>query len=76
MTRSELRIFSVIGKEAVDVEGSAVEAWKVEERRADGALQATWWLLERSPYMVYGEVILPNGQIQRMTEVEIPGSHH
>jgi hypothetical protein len=76
MSRSELRIFSVIAKDTVDVEGSAVEAWKVEERRADGALQATWWLLERSPYMVYGEVVLPNGQVQRMTEVEIPGSHH
>lgn len=33
---------------------------------------ATWWLLERSPYMVYGEVPLPNGQVRRMTEVEIP----
>ena len=27
---------------------------------------------ERSPYMVYGEVPLPNGRVQRMTEVAIP----
>ena len=33
---------------------------------------ATWWLLDKSPYMVYGEVPLPDGTIQRMTEVEIP----
>jgi hypothetical protein len=31
-------------------------------------------LLDKSPYMVYGEVPLPNGQVRRMTEVEIPGS--
>lgn len=73
MPRSELRIFSVIGRGPVDVEGTAVTAWKVEERRhADRTLVATWYLTERSPYMVYGEVPLPNGQVQRMTEVAIP----
>jgi hypothetical protein len=73
MTRTELRIFTVIGLDTVDVEGSTVVAWKVEERRhADAALLATWWLTEASPYMVYGEVIQPNGQVRRMTEVEIP----
>jgi hypothetical protein len=71
MTRAELRIFTVVGKETVDVEGTRVESWKVEERRADHSLYATWWLLDESPYMVYGEIPLPNGQIQRMTEVEI-----
>ena len=73
MTASELRIFTVIGKAAVDVEGSRVNAWKVEERtHADGKLLATWYMTEKSPYMVYGEVVLPTGRVQRMTEVEIP----
>jgi hypothetical protein len=73
MTKAESRIFTVIGKESIDVEGTNFEAWKVEERRADRSLYATWWLLDESPYMVYGEIPLPNGQIQRMTEVEIRG---
>lgn len=75
MTQAETRIFTVVGRATVDVEGSAVQAWKVEERRhADRALLATWYLLEESPYMVYGEMVLPNGQVRRMTEVEIPTS--
>jgi hypothetical protein len=74
MTQSELRIFTVIGQGPVVVEGTEVKAWKVEERRhADRRLLATWYLTEASPYMVYGEVPLPNGQVQRMTEVAIPG---
>jgi hypothetical protein len=73
MTSSELRIFTVVAREPVDVEGSRVTAWKVEERRhADRKLLATWYLTESSPYMVYGEVVLPNGQLQRMSEVAIP----
>jgi hypothetical protein len=73
MTNSELRIFTVLGKVRVDVEGTDVEAWKVEERRnADRGLTATWYLTETSPYMVYGEVPLPNGQVQRMSEVALP----
>jgi hypothetical protein len=71
MTTAETRIFTVIGMETVDVEGSAIEAWKVEEHKADGVLYATWWLLDESPYMVYGEIVLPDGRIQRMTEVEV-----
>ena len=73
MSNSELRIFSVLGKVRVNVEGTDVEAWKVEERRhADRVLTATWYLTETSPYMVYGEVPLPNGQVQRMSEVALP----
>jgi hypothetical protein len=73
MTRAELRIFSVLGRVSVNVEGSDVTSWKVEERRySDHQLLATWYLVATSPYMVYGEVPLPNGQIQRMTEVAIP----
>ncbi len=72
-TTSELRVFTVLGRTDVDVEGTKVNAWKVEERRrADKVLLATWYLLDRSPYMVYGEVPLPDGSVQRMTEVEIP----
>lgn len=72
MTKSEMRVFSVLGRTPVDVEGSRVNAWKVEERRqADGQLLGTWYLLDTAPYMVYGEVPLPNGQVQRMTEVSL-----
>ena len=73
MPASEMRVFTVIGRTDVDVEGTMVNAWKVEERRqSDRVLLATWWLLDKSPYMVYGEVPLADGSIQRMTEVEVP----
>lgn len=73
MKASELRVFTVLGKVTVDVEGTRVTAWKIDEHRhADRKLLATWYMTEDSPYMVYGEVVLPNGQIQRMTEVAIP----
>ena len=69
-------VFTVVGKETIDVEGTKMEAWKVTEHGyADRKLRATWWLLDRSPYMVYGEVPLANGSIQKMTEVEIPRSN-
>jgi uncharacterized protein (TIGR02246 family) len=71
--KSEMRVFTVIGKVDVNVEGTMVNAWKVEERKQDDRrLLATWWLLDKSPYMVYGEVPLPDGTVQRMTEIEIP----
>lgn len=73
MATAEMRVFIVLGKVDVDVEGTKVNAWKVEERKqADNRLLATWYLVEKSPYMVYGEVPLPDGSVQRMTEVEIP----
>ena len=73
MTKSELRIFTVLGQVSVNVEGTDVRSWKVEERRySDKQLLATWYLVDKSPYMVYGEMPLPNGQTQRMTEVAIP----
>ena len=74
LTKAEDRIFKVVGLDKVDVEGTMVESWKVEEYRMDKSLYATWWLLDKSPYMVYGEIVLPNGQVQRMSEVEIPMS--
>lgn len=73
MTASELHEFTIVGQTDVDVEGTIVNAWKVVERKhADGKLLATWFLLDTSPYMVYGEVPLPDGSIQRMTEIQIP----
>jgi CubicO group peptidase (beta-lactamase class C family) len=75
MTASDPRIFSVLRDTVVNVEGTPVRSWKVEERRqADRSLVATWYLIDKKPYMVYGEVPLPNGQVRRMTEVEIPMS--
>lgn len=75
MTKAEMRVFTVVGQTPIKVEGTDVVAWKVEEHReADAKHLATWYLLDSSPYMVYGEVPLPNGQIQRMSEVEIPRS--
>ncbi len=75
MAQAEGRVFTALGRESVAVEGARVEAWKVEERRqTDRVLLATWWLLEKSPYMVYGEVPLPNGRVRKMTEVEVAPS--
>jgi len=73
MRTAEDRIFTIVGTARVNVEGTPVEAWKVEERRAaDRHLLATWYLLDKSPYMVYGEAIRADGRIQYMSEVEIP----
>ncbi len=73
MPVAETRIFTIIGKEPTMVEGKEWQAWKVEERReSDRKLLANWYLVEDSPYMVAGEVFLPNGQVQKMTEIALP----
>ncbi len=73
MARAEVRVFTVLDEVSLTVEGTAARAWKVlEHRESDGKLMATWYLTNDSPYMVYGEVLLPNGKTQRYTEVEIP----
>jgi hypothetical protein len=73
MPAPETRIFAVVKDTVVNVEGTMVRSWKVEERRhSDKALMANWYLIDQSPYMVYGEVPLPDGRVRRMTEVEIP----
>ena len=73
MPTAESRIFSVIGREPTMAEGTEWNAWKVEERReSDRKLLAIWYLLDESPYMVAGEVFLPNGQVQKMTEIALP----
>jgi len=75
MPASEMRVFTVLGKAPVTVEGASVTAWKVEERVRDGGrLVATWWLTEASPYMVYAEVALPDGGVQRMSGVALDGA--
>lgn len=72
MRDAEVRVFSVVGLERVQVEGAWVESWKVEERsEREGRLVATWYLTEQSPYMVYAEVPLANEQVQRMTGVSL-----
>ena len=73
MPLAETRIFSIIGQVPTMVEGKEWQAWKVEERReSDRTLLAVWYLLDESPYMVAGEVYLPNGQVQKMTEIALP----
>ncbi len=72
MQAAETRIFSVVREEPVQVEGSEVMAWRVEEYVEEtGRLHAVWWLTESSPYMVAAEVMLPDGQVQRMTGVAL-----
>lgn len=71
-TASDYRVFETYGDTAVMVEGTSVRAIKVDERRrVDGRHVATWYLLLESPYMVYGEIPLPDGRVQRMTEVAV-----
>jgi hypothetical protein len=72
-TTSDYRVFDIHGDTTVMVEGAPVRAIKVDERRrTDRVLVATWYLLLESPYMVYGEIPLPDGRVQRMTEVAVP----
>ena len=73
MPNAESRIITIVGKVPTMVEGKEWQAWKVEERReSDRTLLANWYLVEDSPYMVAGEVFLPNGQVQKMTEIALP----
>jgi hypothetical protein len=73
MAAAESRIFSVLGQQELTVEGTAWRAWKVEERReSDRRLMAVWYLVEEPPYMVAGEAYLPDGRVQKFTEVVLP----
>lgn len=64
-------VFRVLGERTVDVEGEQVTAWVVEERvAATDELTATWYMTERSPYMVLAEIPGPNG-ITRITGVAL-----
>ena len=73
MPDAVLHVFTVRDRQPVEVEGTSVEAWRVDEHRhSDGTLVATWYLVDRSPYMVYAEIPLANGTVQRMTGVALP----
>jgi hypothetical protein len=73
VTVADYRVFAVKQDTTLMVEGTAVVARKVEERkRSDGSLYANWYLLTVEPYMVYGEIPLADGRVQRMTEVGVP----
>ena len=72
MEATEVRVFEVLDEVPVTVEGKEVRAWKVEERlQATGRLLATWYLTDRSPYMVLGELPLQDGRTQRITGVDL-----
>lgn len=74
METTEVRVFTVIGQEPVRAEGVDYTAWKVEEHvERTGAHAATWWVTDASPYMVIGEVVLPNGGLQRITGQALRG---
>lgn len=65
-------VFRVLPQRAVDVEGETMLAWPVEERIEESDhLEATWYLVERSPYMVLAEIPAPNGGIRRITGVAL-----
>lgn len=72
MPDAETRVFTVLGKRDVTVEGTTWNAWAVEERAVrNGGLTfiGTWYIVEEPPYMVYAEVVGPGGVQQRMSEV-------
>lgn len=72
MDEPEDRVFTVLGEETVTVEGVDVRAWKVQEHvRATGALYATWYLTDSSPFMVLAEIPLPDGRVRRITGVAL-----
>jgi len=72
MEAPEDRVFAVLEPETVSVEGEEVTAYRVEERiAATGALVANWYLTDFPPYMVYAEVMLPDGGVQRITGVSL-----
>jgi hypothetical protein len=72
MERAELRVFAVTAEKPVQVEGTTITAWEIEERRhADGVLLARWYMTDRSPYMVYGETYAPDGTVRKMSEVDV-----
>lgn len=64
-------VFRVLGERTVNVEGVDVVAWAVEERvEATDELEATWYLVDRSPYMVLAEIPTQNG-VMRITGVSL-----
>ena len=73
MATAEGRVFKILDLVRIPVEGKEWDAWKVEERReSDGWLVANWYLVDKSPYMVAGEMFLPDGRMQYASEIELP----
>ncbi|MDF1504599.1 hypothetical protein [Roseisolibacter sp. H3M3-2] len=73
MTAAQGRVFTVVGEEALTVEGAAVRAFRVDEREERGGrLVASWWLTRTSPFMVYGKQFGADGSVRVMSEVAVP----
>jgi hypothetical protein len=57
METTQVRVFTVIGRESVRVEGDEVTGWKIEERvRGSPRILATWWVTDASPTCCSGRV--------------------
>jgi hypothetical protein len=74
MERTQVRVFTVLGRERLRVEGDDVTGWKIEERiRGNDRVLATWYVTDVSPFMLLGESTLPDGRRQRITGVALDG---
>jgi hypothetical protein len=74
MERTQVRVFTVLGREALRVEGDEVTGWKIEERiRGDDRILATWYVTDVSPFMLLAESTLADGRRQRITGVALDG---
>jgi hypothetical protein len=74
MERTQVRVFTVVGRERVLVEGDEATGWKIEERmRGDDRILATWYVTDVSPFMLLAESELPDGRRQRITGVSLDG---
>jgi hypothetical protein len=72
MTATQVRVFTVLGRERVRVEGDELEGWKIEERiRGNDRILNTWYVTDVSPFMLLAESELPDGRRQRITGVAL-----
>ena len=74
MAATQVRVFTVVGRERVQVEGDEMEGWKIEERvRGNERILATWYVTDVSPFMLLAVSELPDGRPQRITGVPLDG---
>jgi hypothetical protein len=74
MERTQVRVFTVVGRESLRVEGDEVSGWKIEERvRGNDRILATWYVTDDSPFMLLAESTLADGRRQRITGVALDG---
>jgi hypothetical protein len=74
MERTQVRVFTVVGRESLRVEGDEVSGWKIEERvRGNDRILATWYVTDASPFMLLAESTLADGRRQRITGVALDG---